>query len=299
MANHTFTLKIPVSEAPRLKQFFLGHGFEIRDLAHAFWQAKGLGCVASFYKSGKLVMQGPEADTWRGLIGDDTPEARPYASALSKHPKPPPPQWIGTDEAGKGDYFGPLVVAGALIKRDQLELLQTLGIDDSKALSDERLPAMVRGIEAACITEVMVITPAKYNELYARIGNLNKLLSWAHGKVIENLLTREKAPWALVDKFVDERVLRRSLGPLGSSIQVDARTKAEEDPAVGAASVLARAAYLRNLRSLSRRFGVTLSAGAGAPTLRSGRALIEAHGKGALAETAKLHFRTTEQIGGR
>ena len=299
MANQTFTLKIPAAEAPRLKQFFLGHGFELRDLAHAFWQAKGLGCVASFYKSGKLVIQGPEADTWRGLLGDDTPEARPYASALSKHPKPLPAAWGGTDEAGKGDYFGPLVIAGVVVKRDQLDLLQTLGIDDSKALSDERLPAMVQGIEAACVTEVMVITPTKYNELYARIGNLNKLLAWAHGKIIERLLEQTEAPYVLVDKFVDDRVLRRSLGPKGLAAHVECRTKAEEDPAVGAASVLARAAYLRNLRAMSRRLGVTLRPGAGAPTLRAGRSLVETHGKAVLQETAKLHFSTTDQIGGR
>lgn len=299
MAQNTFTLKIPPSEAPHLKQFFLGHGFELKDLAHAFWQAKGLGCVASFYKSGKLVLQGPEADTWRGLLGDETPDARPYARALGKHPKPPPALWIGTDEAGKGDYFGPLVVAGVIVKRDQLDLLQTLGIDDSKALSDDRLPDMVRGIEAACVHEVMVITPATYNSLYERIGNLNKLLAWAHGKVIESLLEKEEAPYALVDKFADERVVRRALGPKGKAIHLEARTKAEEDPAVGAASVLARAAYLRTLRAAGRRMGVTLRPGAGAPTVRVGRSLVETHGKAILKDVAKLHFATTDQIGGR
>ena len=299
MAQKSFTLKMPATEEPVVRAFFQGQGFEFAELAHAFWRARGPGCIASFYRSGKLLMQGPEADMWRGLLADDSDHALPFHRALAKHPSPPPAEWIGTDEAGKGDYFGALVVAGVSLKREHLELLQELGVDDSKALADERLPDMVRGIEAMTDHEVLLIAPPKYNELYEQIGNLNHLLAWAHGKVITNLLARTEANYVLVDRFAHESLVRRAVGKRPAGVRLDQRTKAEEDPAVAAASILARAAFLRHLGSLSRRFGLRLRPGAGKPTLAAGRSFLEQHGPGPLGEVAKLHFRTTEQIGAR
>lgn len=294
--QHTYTLVLGADEAPRLRQRFVENLFDLVEAPHAFWQAKGVGCVATFYRSGKLVLQGTEADAWRHLIGEDVPDARPYARALAKHPQPPPAEWIGTDEAGKGDYFGPLVVAGVSLPRTALEVLATLGVDDSKRLSDDRLPRMVEAIRALGATEELVITPAKYNALYEKMGNLNRLLAWAHGKVISNLLERGAATWVLVDQFVDEAVFRRSLDERSRAVPLTLRTKAEEDPAVAAASVLARAAYLRGLASLGRRFDLKLPAGAGAPVLRAGHDLVARHGRACLGEVAKLHFATTQQF---
>jgi ribonuclease HIII len=122
------------------------------------------------------------------------------------------------------------------------------------------------------------------------------MLAWAHGKVIESLLERGAASWVLVDQFVDEAVFRRSLGERGRTVPLTLRTKAEEDPAVAAASILARAAYLRGLAGLGRRFGLTLPAGAGSPVLRAGHDLVTRHGRACLGEVAKVHFATTQQF---
>ncbi len=294
--QHTYTLKIDPGEAPRLRRRFEENLFDFVEAPHAFWQAKGVGCVATFYRSGKLLLQGTEADAWRHLVGEDVPETRPYARALAKHPDPAPSEWIGTDESGKGDYFGPLVVAGVSFSRAHLEVLATLGVEDSKTLSDERMPRMVEAIRALGLTEELVIMPAKYNELYAKMGNLNRMLAWAHGKVIENLLTRGAADWVLVDKFVDDAVFRRSLGEKGRAVRLDLRTKAEEDPAVAAASILARSGFVRGLGSLGRKFGMNLPAGAGAPVLRAGNEFVSRHGRDALGEVGKLHFATSQQF---
>ena len=298
--SHTFTLLLPGDEAPRLRRFFNEHGFELRDAPHAFWQARGPGCNATFYCSGKLVLQGKEADVYRGLLGDETPDARPFHRALGKHPKPAPHTWIGTDEAGKGDYFGPLVVAGVALNRepDTMELLATLGVGDSKRIADDRMADMVDAIRAIGAYEELVITPERYNELYVKMGNLNRMLAWAHGKVIENLLEKVPAGWILVDKFAELPVIRRGLGPRGRDTRLEARTKAEEDPAVAAASVLARSAYMRWLGSASRRFGIGLKPGAGAPTLTVGHRFVAQHGADALRLVGKLHFATTQQLGG-
>lgn len=298
----SYTLKINPSEAPEIRKFFSEHGFEFSDAPHAFWRAKGVGCVAVFYSSGKLLLQGKEADVWRGLLGDETPDARPFYRALQSHPKPVPARWVGTDEAGKGDYFGPLVIAGVAVRRADLEILQTLGVDDSKAVADARIGQMEDGIKALCDTEVIFIGPAKYNALYEKFANLNRLMAWGHAKVIENLLERnadDPPSWVLVDRFANEHVMNRALGPLARATRFDQWPRAESDPAVAAASVLARGAFLRGLSSLSRRYGLALRAGAGQPTLASARAFIERHGKGELRQVAKLHFKTTDQVGGR
>lgn len=297
MATSSFTLKLDPIEASALRAFFLEHDFDLVEAPHAFFQARGHDCNATFYTSGKLLLQGKEADVWRGLLGDRVPDARPYHRALAQHPKPLPPVWVGTDEAGKGDYFGPLVVAGVALRREHLEILHTLGVDDSKALADSKLPEMEQAILALGPTEVLVMSPSKYNELHTRMGNLNRLLAWAHGRVIETLL--EKAPeadWVLVDRFADESVLRRGLGDRGRAVRFSARPKAEEDPAVAAASVLARCAFLRGIQALSRRAEVKLHPGAGPPTLASAREFVARHGKDALVHVAKVHFATTEQI---
>ena len=296
----SYTIKIKTELSPEIRQFFIGHGFEMGEAPHALWRAKGPGCNVTFYTSGKLLLQGKEADAWRGLLGDVTADARPYHAALARHPRPQPLRWIGTDETGKGDYFGPLVVAGVSMVRDNIEILQTLGVDDSKALSDSKVPELAEGIRAVCQTEVLLIGPEKYNALYERMGNLNRLMAWAHGRVIENLLERQVEPrpdWILVDRFASDHLMKRALGPLGQKTRFDQWPKAESDPAVAAASILARAAFLRGIKNLSKRFGVQLRPGAGGPTLASGRAFLQMHDASALRQVAKLHFATTQQIG--
>lgn len=292
----SYTLKIDPDEAPLIRKFLLEHGFELKTVPHAIFGARGPGCVVNFYTSGKLLLQGKEADAWRGLLGDVTAAARPYHTALGRHPKPLPAQWIGTDEAGKGDYFGPLTVTGVAIKRADLEILQTLGVDDSKAVADGRLREMVQGIEALCETETIVISAAKYNQLHPQMRTVNRMLAWAHGKAIEALLDRTDADWVLIDRFTQMPEIRRGLGPLGSQARVDAWPKAESDPAVAAASILARAAYLRVLAGLSKQYRIQLKPGAGAPTLAVARRFVAMHGKEALDAVAKTHFATTQQI---
>ena len=218
---------------------------------------------------------------------------------MQRHPKPAPEVGGGTDEAGQGDYFGPLVVAGVAVRRVDIELLCALGVDDSKAVNDRKIAEIEPDIRAACSTEVLVIGPKRYNELYERIGNLNRLLAWAHAKVIENLIERTEpsVEWVLVDRFAHESMVNRNLGPLGRKTRIDQWPRAESDPAVAAASILARAAYLRGLQRLSRRYDLVLPGGAGAPVLRAGGLFLDAHGRDRLADVAKIHFSTTQQLG--
>lgn len=205
--------------------------------------------------------------------------------------------WIGTDEAGKGDYFGPLVVAGVFVTEETAAELAAAGVRDSKRVSDSRSHSLATWIRETSPVDVVVIGPERYNEMYAEIRNLNRLLAWAHARVIENLIERVDCARVVSDQFGDERFLRVALLEKGRQVQLEQRPRAEDDIAVAAASIVARSEFLRRLRQLSKTAGIELAKGAGAPVLAAGRRFVEKHGFEALRRVAKLHFKTTEQLG--
>jgi ribonuclease HIII len=203
---------------------------------------------------------------------------------------------IGIDESGKGDYFGPLVVAGVYVDAAMGTMLLEAGVRDSKTLSDTRIAELARLVASRCPSSVVAIGPERYNALYASIANLNRLLAWGHARVLENLLGRVECTLAIADQFGDERFLREALMHKGRAITLIQQPRAEVHPAVAAASVLARAEFVRRLATLGSRFGFALPKGAGPPVLAAGRSFVGRHGPDALGKVAKLHFKTTRQI---
>ncbi len=209
-------------------------------------------------------------------------------------------RWVGTDEAGKGDYFGPLTCAAVLLGKDTAAQVVKLGATDSKRLSNDRVLDLsiklhrLLGSKAATVT----IGPARYNELYAtfrRSGSkLNGLLAWTHARAVKDLQDRgHDFDAVVIDRFATDTVIRRAM-PEG--LRFIARPRAEDNPAVAAASILARAAYLHGLVKLTKEHGVKLTSGAGDPVLRQGRELVQRHGAGILRQVGKHHFRTTQTI---
>jgi ribonuclease HIII len=204
---------------------------------------------------------------------------------------------IGLDESGKGDYFGPLVICAVYVDEQSEDKLIALGVRDSKLLTDNRMLAMAEDIKALCPHFVVPVEPKRYNELYTKVQNLNRLLAWGHAWALENMLDKVSVELAVVDKFGDESYLRKALREKGRQITVAQQTHAEEDTAVAAASILARTKFVQQMEQLSRRIGKTLPKGATDPSIvRVGRELVAEHGKEILAEIAKLHFKTTEAI---
>jgi len=203
---------------------------------------------------------------------------------------------IGTDESGKGDYFGPLVAAGFFLPEGQEDVLRELGVKDSKRLSDNRVRDIADSIKAGYKHSVVVIGPEKYNELYQKMRNLNKLLAWAHSRVIENILEEVPCTLVITDQFGDKAFVNNALMKKGRNIELIQRTKAEDDMAVAAASILARAAFLSRLFFLSREIGTELPKGAAPKVEEVGSALVKQHGPEVLNKVAKLHFKTTKRI---
>ena len=204
---------------------------------------------------------------------------------------------IGLDESGKGDYFGPLVaVACALVEPQQESRLRSLGVTDSKKLSDGRCLQLAREVERLVPWERVTIFPARYNQLYQRLGNVNRLLAWAHARALENLLQRVQVQLVVADQFaLSPRLLEEARFARGRSLPLLQRHRAEEDLAVAAASVLARAAFLEGLQRLSRLAGVPLPKGA-THVEEAARQVVARGGAELLSQVAKLHFRTTGAV---
>ncbi len=201
---------------------------------------------------------------------------------------------IGVDESGKGDFFGPLVVAACYVGPEHLAELD--GVMDSKKLTDKKALALARIIESTCPHTVLVVGPKRYNELYAEIKNLNRLLEWGHAKVIEEVLKQRPCKLAISDQFADPRGLRRKLTLKGLDVELRSEVRAEADIAVAAASILARAGFLRTLERLSGEFGMEIPKGASPPVIAAGKRFVQMHGASRLHEVAKMHFKTSAQV---
>jgi ribonuclease HIII len=203
---------------------------------------------------------------------------------------------IGIDESGKGDYFGPLVIAAVFVDATTQGELKLMEVRDSKKISDGRILEMAPDIKTICPHSVIAIGPQKYNELYAKIKNLNRLLAWGHAKALENLLERVPCERAISDQFGNERLILNALQDKGRTIILEQRTKAESDLAVAAASILARAEFLLRLKRLSHEVGTTLPKGASPTVELAARMVIKKHGQDRLGHVAKLHFKTTQAV---
>ena len=203
---------------------------------------------------------------------------------------------IGIDESGKGDYFGPLVIAAVFVTPALEQDLALMQVRDSKKISDGRILEMAPDIRLLCPQSLVAIGPQRYNELDAKIKNLNRLLAWGHARALENLLQQVDCDLAIADQFGDERLILNALQEKGKQIRLVQRTKAESDLAVAAASILARADFLQRLDRLSQELSTTLPKGASAAVELAGRMVVKKYGRDRLGSVAKLHFKTTKQV---
>jgi ribonuclease HIII len=203
---------------------------------------------------------------------------------------------IGTDESGKGDFFGPLVIASVLADEKNAKFFLDLGIKDSKKLSDKKMLNMATEIKKVAPYSIIAISNLKYNELYNSMKNLNKLLAWGHARAIENVLEKEHCEYALSDKFGDESLIKSALMKNGRSIRLEQMCKAESDIAVAAASVLARATFVQKIQEMEETYGLKFQKGCSGLVKDGAKLFIEKYGKERLKEVCKTHFKTYNEV---
>lgn len=297
-ASHTYTLTPEQGEL--LKSVLKERQFEFAPLAYGHFSAKRGKCSVNYYHSGKVTIQGKEAREFIEFHFEPLVlgEARlGYEEVL--HPDRYSPHF-GVDEAGKGDFYGPLVIAGAYVDGPLARELVALGVKDSKSVGgDKRMAELAKAIRKLLghRCSVVQVGPEAYNRLYGRFRNLNRLLAWGHAQVIENLKAAvPSCPRALSDRFAHPRLIEQSLQRKKVEIVLEQRTKAESDPAVAAASILARDAFVTALARLGEPYGGPLPKGAGAPVKAHAAKLLKQHGLEVLASLSKTHFKTFGEI---
>lgn len=247
-------------------------------------------------KGNKIVLQGnKDLNLYKKVndiifgekfIHDEKPELEP------EYP------YIGTDESGKGDYFGPLVIAGAYITQETGKYLRTIGIRDSKELSDQQIKQFASAIKKRneIIYDVVLISPEKYNQLYEKLNNLNRLMGWAHARVIENLLNKCDASEVISDKFGNEKLILDALQQKGRLINLKQVTKAEKFTAVAAASILARETVIKWFNIQSRKYKLKIPKGSSLEVEKVAKKFLEEYGEDILSKIVKLHFKTSNKI---
>ena len=301
MADRTsYTCLLAADKVVQFKADLEQRGFMFRDVPYAHFGAEHRGEKVSlaFYQSGKLVIQGKGTTDFVQfylepvLIG----EARlGYEHVLNPEMTA---ARIGVDESGKGDFFGPLVVAGVYLDAGTAMAMHEIGVKDSKQItSDKRIGELAKEIRAATKWDVLTIGNETYNRLQAKMGNVNNLLGWGHARVIENMLAKVPgAMKAISDQFGNKAIIQRALMERGKKIELVQRHKAESDLAVAAASILARDEFVRRLRLLGKEVGISLPKGASQAVIAAGIELVKKHGAETLAQVAKMHFRTSQTV---
>lgn len=301
MGLTTYTQEIGEGDVEKLRELLERGGFEILEKPYAHYGARNGKLNITVYEKGpKVLIQGKDTEEFVKF----TLEPEILGEARLGYEEVHNPEMFqphfGIDESGKGDYYGPLVIAGAFTDSESTRALMEAGVMDSKRVSSRdriiNLSGIIRRTKGVKVS-VILVGPKRYNELYGKFPNLNELLAWGHAKVIKEL--SELVPQcsrALSDQFANPRILERALARQEVNVELQQRTKGESDVAVAAASILAREGFVRWMEKASETWDLPLPLGAGAPVLQSGRDFIALHGRERLGEVAKLHFKTTNQL---
>lgn len=290
----SFVANIDLKLASKLQQDLVGQGFELNKPPYTIFAAKKKGVSCTLYESGKLMVQGKEMAQFIEFYLE--PEILKSFTFQYSATEVDTTARIGIDESGKGDFFGPLCIAGIFAEGDHFNELQKMGVKDSKLISDGAILKIGKRIRESTVHQIVKINPLKYNELYGQFQNLNRMLAWGHATTIENLVQRTRCSNVLIDQFANEHVVLTALKRKSLTIQLTQRHRAEQDLAVAAASILARCAFLEGLEQLGEEVGLKLPKGASAAVIHAGRTLVQRYGLEVLPKVAKMHFKTLESI---
>jgi len=298
----SYTAKLNDAQMEKLRGICVERGwtpFEVAYTRFAF-KADHLKTSVSAYTSGKVVIAGKGTEDFVR----DVLEPEVIGAATLGYDEVLHPDWFeshaGLDESGKGDFFGPVIAATVIADKSAIETWRKAGVQDSKKIAEGKillLDQLIRETKGAVVRTCFCGMP-KYNDLMSRPGaNLNRLLAWQHATALEQALVAKRVPWGLLDQFTEQPLVQRELAKKGvKDFELKMRTKAESDPVVAAASVVARAEFVRQMNLLSKKFGAKLQKGAGPLVKEQANQMIQQFGVRSLGEFAKLHFRTAYEV---
>lgn len=292
MAQNTLSLKVTKSQKQVVQDLLLGAGWkeEIPPNEYVEVKMRGNGGVVLIYTSGKLVAQGSGDFSF---IEESLTGTKKMNTDFRPH--------IGTDEVGKGDYFGPMVLGAAYVDSESALKLEEIGVGDSKKFSDSKIEIMASEIKKVIPYSTLVFTPSQYNETYPEYGNVSPMLADLHAKVAEELLEqlkkgRVECSHVVVDQFSKNvKRLENAFGKMKYDITLEQFHKGESDIAVAAGSILARAKFLEEWRKMEEEHGMKFPKGASS-VIGAGKDFVSKYGADDLRKVAKTSFRTTSQV---
>ena len=298
--KNSYTLKLSSEQMDKLGNALEGRGWPTRTVQYARFAFDGELVKVVAYESGKLVVQGRNTEDFVANILE--PEVT--GEFLLGYEEVNNPEWFephaGLDESGKGDLFGPVVTACVVGDGEMVRSWMEAGIRDSKTITDGAIMKMAKQIKATrgVVVKVAYTNMLKYNELYLKFdSNLNKFLAWLHGRSLNDALKEKMPAWGLLDQFTKQPLVQKYVEGIDFDLQM--RTKAEEDPVVAAASIIARATWLQQMKRLEEIFGEKLPKGSGAQAKEKARQIYERLGEGRMGEFCKLHFKTAYEAMGK
>lgn len=292
-----FVATIDIGLSERMIEDLKNQSFEITKPLYTLFQAKKPGVSCTLYKSGKLTVQGKDLNDFIEFYLE--PNILQSVNFTYKDHFINKEARIGIDESGKGDFFGPLCIAGVFAKESSIIKLQEIGVKDSKKLNDRDIIKLAEKIRLCTDYHIVKINPLKYNELITQFGNLNHLLAWGHATAIEQLSQKTGCKTVIIDQFADERVVLTAVKRKKLELNITQRHRAEEDLVVAAASILARDAFLDGIDLLEKKYKQKLPKGASQMTIAAGREFIKTYGQEELHNVAKVHFKTLDSILGK
>ena len=297
----SYTCKLTDGQAAALEAALRARNWKPRTVPYARFAFESDKTNVVFYESGKLVVQGKGTrDFIEFLLEPEILQQARLGYEAVLNPDLLLPR-VGVDESGKGDFFGPLCIAGVYVNENVVKAWQDAGIRDSKKISSDKkiseLAEKIRKTPGCVVNQVMIGNEA-YNRLYTKMKSVNAILAWGHARVIENLMglrhQMNPAPVkAISDQFASSKdVVAKALMALGREIELVQRHRAEEDLAVAAASILARDGFVKGLAKLEKQFNMELPKGASSAVVEAAKKFVADHRAENLGKVAKTHFRT-------
>ena len=287
----------------RIMEYYMKNKVD-RQAPGVLFSAKLPTCVITIYKSGKVMFQGSTAELESGKWGEAT-NSGVTTSVQSKGDTLPSNfnslSVIGSDETGTGDYFGPITVAAVYVPSDKIPLLQTLGVKDSKMLTDEKMREIAPHIKEICAYSVLVLRNEKYNTVQQKGWSQGKIKALLHNQALSHVLTKiapEKPQYILIDQFAERGIYYRHIAKEKLIIEENVlfATKAEQlHISVAAASILAREAFLKEMDRLSQIVSMQLQKGASKIVDEMAAKIWMKFGEETLKSISKWHFANTEK----
>ncbi|MFW6151887.1 MAG: ribonuclease HIII [Verrucomicrobiota bacterium] len=296
----SYSYKLTDNQQKKLTRILREGNYRPLEIPHTSVAAETEKCKIALYTSGKCVIQGRNAaDFVTFILEPHVLECAELGYEKIHAPENYQPH-MGVDESGKGDFFGPIVIVCEYVDKKIVDRFQEMGVKDSKRITSEnKVLGLGKELREMLFRQhsIVKIGPETYNRLYTRMRSVNRMLSWAHARAIENMLEMmPSCPRVVVDQFGAKHEVEQALMKAGKGIDMVQKHRAESDPAVAAASIIARETFVRSLKDMEKQYETVIPKGASAKVRETAGKLIQTHGPEILLKIAKCHFKTTDEV---